>query len=84
MIRQAWDVNTLPGDEIPGTPQWLDMYNPLIDIVAKVPGDFLRERHATVFNEDLQAMMRALLLDRFKMVRSIMRIGRWTRIRWSR
>jgi uncharacterized protein (TIGR03435 family) len=65
MIRQAWDVNTQPGEEIPGTPKWLDMYNPLIDIVAKVPATSFSGPQ--LFNEDLQLMLRALLVDRFKM-----------------
>jgi uncharacterized protein (TIGR03435 family) len=67
MIRQAWDVNTPPGEEIPGTPKWLNMYSPLFDIVAKMPADTIAGG-TQVYNDDFQAMMRALLVDRFKMV----------------
>jgi uncharacterized protein (TIGR03435 family) len=66
LIRQAWDVNTPPGDEIPGTPKWLTRDSPRFDIVAKVPAAAI-ESGARVYNDDLRAMMRALLVDRFKM-----------------
>jgi uncharacterized protein (TIGR03435 family) len=67
MIRQAWDVHTPPGEEIPGTPKWLNMYSPIFDIVAKVPAAAIASG-TQVYNDDLRAMMRALLVDRFKMV----------------
>jgi uncharacterized protein (TIGR03435 family) len=66
MIRQAWDANTPPGEEIPGTPKWLTMFTPLFDIVAKVPASAVASGDR-IYNDDLQAMMRALLVDRFKM-----------------
>jgi uncharacterized protein (TIGR03435 family) len=66
MIRQAWDVNTAPGEEIPGTPKWLTMFTPLFDIVAKVPASAVTSGDR-IYQDDLQAMMRALLVDRFKM-----------------
>src|SRR5262249_55282477 len=67
MIRQAWDVHTPPGEEIPGTPKWLNMYSPLFDIVATVPAATIASG-TQVFNDDFRAMMRALLVKRFKMV----------------
>jgi uncharacterized protein (TIGR03435 family) len=67
LISQAWDVNTPPGEEIPGTPKWLTRGSPLFDIVAKVP-DATIASGTQVYNDDLRAMMRALLVDRFKMV----------------
>jgi uncharacterized protein (TIGR03435 family) len=67
MIRQAWDINTPPGEEIPGTPKWLNRDSPRFDIVAKVPAAAI-EDGTRVYNDDLRAMMRALLVDRFKMV----------------
>jgi uncharacterized protein (TIGR03435 family) len=67
MIRQAWDVNIPPGEEIPGTPKWLNRGSPLFDIVAKVPAAAIAS-DTQVYNDDLRAMMRALLVDRFKMV----------------
>ena len=67
MIRQAWDVNTAPGEKIPGTAKWLNMYSPLFDIVAKVPAATIASG-TQIYNDDFQAMMRALLVKRFKMV----------------
>ncbi len=67
MIRQAWEVNTPPGEEIPGKPKWLNMYSPLFDIVAKAP-DATIASGAQLYSDDFQAMMGALLVDRFKMV----------------
>ena len=66
MIRQAWDANTPPGEEIPGAPKWLTMYSPLFDIVAKVPAEAIVSG-TQIYSDDLNAMMRALLVDRFKM-----------------
>jgi uncharacterized protein (TIGR03435 family) len=67
MIRQAWDINTPPGEEIPGTPKWLNRGSPLFDIVAKLPAAAIAGG-TQVSNDDLRAMMRALMVDRFKMV----------------
>jgi uncharacterized protein (TIGR03435 family) len=67
MIRQAWDINTPPGEEIPGTPKWLNRGSPLFDIVATVPAAAIASG-TRVYDDDLRAMMRALLVDRFKMV----------------
>jgi uncharacterized protein (TIGR03435 family) len=67
MIRQAWDVNTPPGEEIPGTPKWLNLYSPLFDIVTTAPAATIASG-TQIYDDDLRAMMRALLVDRFKMV----------------
>lgn len=67
MIRQAWDINTPPGEEIPGTPKWLNRDSPRFDIVATVPAAATASG-TQIYNDDLRAMMRALLVDRFKMV----------------
>ena len=53
-------------EEIPGTPKWLTLYSPLFDIVAKVPASVVTNGTA-LYRDDLQAMLRALLVDRFKM-----------------
>lgn len=66
MIRYAWEVNTPPGEEIPGTPKWIERNSPLFDIVAKVPASAIAPG-VQLYEDDLQAMMRALLTDRFKM-----------------
>ncbi len=66
MIRQAWDANVLPGEDIPGTPKWLTLYQPLVDIVAKVP-DSAIAGGGRVYDDSLQTMLRGLLTDRFKM-----------------
>jgi uncharacterized protein (TIGR03435 family) len=67
MIRQAWDVNIPPDKEIPGAPKWLNRGSPLFDIIARVPAAAIASG-TQVYNDDLRAMMRALLVDRFKMV----------------
>jgi uncharacterized protein (TIGR03435 family) len=66
LIREAWDITTAPNEEIPGTPKWLTLYSPLFDIVAKVPSSVVTNGTA-LYRDDLQAMIRALLVDRFKM-----------------
>jgi uncharacterized protein (TIGR03435 family) len=66
MIAQAWQPNNPPGVETPGTPKWLTLFSPLFDIVAEVPATAIASG-TQLYQEDLQAMMRALLVDRFKM-----------------
>lgn len=65
MLIQAWDINRFPGD-IPAMPKWLTRSSPIFDIVAKAPPTAIAiaEGHGVY---DLQSMMRALLVDRFKM-----------------
>jgi uncharacterized protein (TIGR03435 family) len=67
MIAQAWQRVNPPGEEIPGTPKWLTLRSPLFDIVAQVPITAIASG-TQLYRDDLQAMMRALLVDRFKMV----------------
>jgi uncharacterized protein (TIGR03435 family) len=64
MLTQAWDYR-VPGD-ITGLPKWLTRDSPRFDIVAKAPPAAIAvgEGHGVY---DLQSMMRALLVDRFKM-----------------
>jgi uncharacterized protein (TIGR03435 family) len=64
MLTQAWDYR-VPGD-ITGLPKWLTRDSPRFDIVAKAPAAAIAvgEGHEVY---DLQSMMRALLVDRFKM-----------------
>ena len=64
MLTQAWDYR-VPGD-ITGLPKWLTRDSPRFDIVAKAPAAAVAvgEGHGVY---DLQSMMRALLVDRFKM-----------------
>jgi uncharacterized protein (TIGR03435 family) len=64
MLTQAWDYR-VPGD-ITGLPKWLTRDSPRFDIVAKAPPAAVAvgEGHGVY---DLQSMMRALLVDRFKM-----------------
>ncbi len=66
MIRQAWESYTMPGEEIPGTPKWLTVYSPLVDIIAKVP-DSVVAGGGQIYDDDLRTMMRSLLTDRFQM-----------------
>ncbi len=65
MLTQAWDIYRVPGDYT-GMPKWLTRDSPLFDIVAKAPasGVAVGEGHQVY---DLQSMIRALLVDRFKM-----------------
>ncbi len=64
MLTQAWDYR-VPGD-ITGLPKWLTRDSPRFDIVAKAPPAAIAvgEGHGVY---DLRSMMRALLVDRFKM-----------------
>jgi uncharacterized protein (TIGR03435 family) len=67
LIMQAWDVNTTALQQIPGMPQWMTGRNqPRFDIVAKAPATANTSWPQTS-NDDLRMMLRALLVDRFKM-----------------
>jgi uncharacterized protein (TIGR03435 family) len=66
MIRLAWDVNNPIREEIPGTPKWLTDVSPRFDLLAKVPASAIANGRE-IDSDDMQAMIRALLVDRFKM-----------------
>jgi uncharacterized protein (TIGR03435 family) len=66
MIRQAWDSNTLPGENVPGTPKWLTLYEPLVNIIGKVPESVIADG-GRIYDDDFQTLMRGLLTDRFNM-----------------
>jgi uncharacterized protein (TIGR03435 family) len=66
MLTQAWVVNRVPGD-ITGLPKWLTPRDsPLFDIVAKAPPAAIAIGDGCCIY-DLQSMIRALLVDRFKL-----------------
>jgi uncharacterized protein (TIGR03435 family) len=66
LITIAWDLNPNSSDQLVGAPKWLD--SDKFDIVAKIstapppPGSPLPDI------DDIRSMLRALLIDRFKMV----------------
>jgi uncharacterized protein (TIGR03435 family) len=69
LIDFAWDLNPSDDEVIVGAPKWLDSDH--YDIVAKAPIDPPTDSHAKapqIPEEDLQQMVRALLMDRFKLV----------------
>jgi uncharacterized protein (TIGR03435 family) len=57
LIIQAWDLDPDPHADLPGAPKWLDEAR--FDVIAKAPDG------ASTFSDDLQAMLRALLVERF-------------------
>ena len=66
LIQQAWDLRP---EEIAGVPKWLSdaPVDMAVSIVAKAPaGNFMGVQGAQD-NDALKAMMRRLLLDRYKM-----------------
>jgi uncharacterized protein (TIGR03435 family) len=65
LITQAWDLDPDPHAVIAGAPKWLA--SDRFDLVAKAPAACLGSG-GQVFSEDLRTMLRALLVDRFKMV----------------
>jgi uncharacterized protein (TIGR03435 family) len=65
-ILNAWDLNLLP-DEIPGAPRWLAPFEPSFDLFAKAPASAIANG-AQLYQGDYQMMLRALLVDRFKIV----------------
>ena len=66
LILNAWDLNLLP-DEIPGAPKWLTPFEPSFDLFAKAPASVIANG-SQLYQGDYQMMLRALLVDRFKMV----------------
>jgi uncharacterized protein (TIGR03435 family) len=66
LILNAWDLNILP-DEIPGAPKWLTPFEPSFDLFAKAPASAIANG-AQLYQGDYQMMIRALLVDRFKIV----------------
>ncbi len=65
LILQAWDLNINP-DEIPGAPKWLKPFEPAFDLIAKAPATSIASG-TRLYSEDLELMLRGLLVDRFKM-----------------
>jgi uncharacterized protein (TIGR03435 family) len=66
LIIQAWDLNILPDEDVPGRPKWLNPFEPVFDLVAKAPAITISDG-AKISEDDYSAMLRALLADRFKM-----------------
>lgn len=64
LILTAWDLNVMP-DEIPGAPKWLAPFEPSFDLFAKAP-DATIAGGTQLYQGDYEAMLRALLVDRFK------------------
>ncbi len=66
MIRQAWGVLAL--EELVGAPKWLVPNGHSFNIVAKAPAGIFTDAQLNSQDLDaLNAMVRALLIDRFKM-----------------
>jgi uncharacterized protein (TIGR03435 family) len=66
LLLAASDLNLLP-DEIPGAPKWLTPFAPSFDIVAKASASAIASG-AQLYQSDYQMMLRALLVERFKIV----------------
>jgi uncharacterized protein (TIGR03435 family) len=64
LVRLAWDLDPDPHAVIVGTPKWLDSSR--FDLVAKAPANTMASA-TQIFSDDLERMLRALLVDRFKM-----------------
>src|SRR6202034_2018688 len=69
LIRLAWEI--YPFGEIPGAPKWLGAGlgpdGPAFDIVAKATTATPEPNSPPIENEELFPMLRALIVDRFKM-----------------
>jgi uncharacterized protein (TIGR03435 family) len=68
MITFAWDLNPNDSEVLVGAPKWLDTDK--FDILAKVSSDVNMDAGPSgprIQIEDLRQMLRALLIDRFKM-----------------
>jgi uncharacterized protein (TIGR03435 family) len=63
LVRLAWDLDPDPHAAINGAPAWMDER---FDIVAKAPAGTMASA-TQIFSDDLQKMLRALLVERFKM-----------------
>jgi uncharacterized protein (TIGR03435 family) len=68
LIRMVWDPSFDPGEseQIPGAPKWLEPFEPTFDLIAKAPARSI-VNDTELFNDDYVLMIRALLLDRFKL-----------------
>ena len=66
LLLNAWDLNILP-DQIPGAPKWLTPFEPSFDLFAKAPAGAIANG-AQLYQGDYQMMLRALLVERFKIV----------------
>jgi len=73
LIGAAWNLSILPGDEIPGAPKWVNSVK--FDLVAKAYATASTTTSNAPANgnpdidiDDLRLMLRALLVDRLKMV----------------
>ena len=67
LMSFAWDLNPNDNEVLVGAPKWLD--SDRFDILAKVSGDALggpRQGAPQIDQDDLREMLRALLVDRFK------------------
>jgi uncharacterized protein (TIGR03435 family) len=68
MITFAWDLNPNDPEELVGAPKWLDTDK--FDILAKVSSDVQMDAGPNglrIAIEDLRQMLRAILIDRFRM-----------------
>lgn len=63
LVRLAWDLDPDPHAVIVGAPKWMDAR---FDILAKAPASTMASP-TQIFADDLQKMLRALMIDRFKM-----------------
>jgi len=63
LVRLAWDLDPDPHAVIVGAPKWMDAR---FDIFAKAPAITMAST-TQIFADDLQKMLRALLIERFKM-----------------
>jgi uncharacterized protein (TIGR03435 family) len=66
LLLTAWGSN-FPPDEIPGAPKWLTPFEPSFDLSATAPASAIASG-AQLYQSDYQMMLRALLVDRFKIV----------------
>jgi uncharacterized protein (TIGR03435 family) len=66
MIRDVWDQSLDPGEAVAGAPKWLKLFQPQFDLIAKAPATSTISG-AELFYDDYALMIKALLLDRFKM-----------------
>ena len=66
LISQAWDIDWIHIDErLAGAPKWIDSKR--FDILAKTSAAPDGPRGTGFMDDDLRLMLRALLIDRFKM-----------------
>jgi uncharacterized protein (TIGR03435 family) len=66
MIRVAWNLD-LGDAQFQGAPKWLGPFEPAFDLFAKAPLSSTIDG-AKLYYDDYRLMLRALLIDRFKMV----------------